>query len=153
MTRRSEAREVSQPMPRFHHVGCAVKNIDDSTRIYRDQLGFQRVSKIFTVAPQNVQVRFIEVGPSTYLELVQPLAAGSFMDRFLGVGFYHACFLTRSIETALGGLGKEFTRISEFKSEAFAGNRCAFVLTPERHLIELVEMEPEDFQKFFDSAQ
>ena len=140
-------------MPRFHHIGCAVKNIDDSTRIYRDQLGFKRVSRIFKVAAQNVQVRFIELGSGTYLELVQPLAAGSFMDRFLGVGFYHASFLTQSIETVLDGLGKEFTRISEFNSEAFAGNRCAFVLTPEHHLIEFVEMEPEEFQKFFDSAQ
>lgn len=140
-------------MYRFHHVGCAVKNLDDSTRVYSDQLGFQRVSRIIKVASQNVQVRFIELGPMTYLELVQPLAAGSFLDRFLGVGFYHACFFTGSLETALGGLRKEFTRISEFNSEAFAGNRCAFVLTPEHHLIELVEMAPEDFQEFFDSAQ
>ena len=140
-------------MLRFHHVGCAVKDLDDSTRVYRDQLGFQRVSRIIKVASQNVQVRFLELGTATYLELVQPLAAGSFLDRFLGVGFYHACFLTESLETALGGLGNEFTRISEFRSEAFAGNRCAFVLTPERHLLELAEMAPEDFQTFFDSAQ
>src|SRR5437868_6778503 len=120
---------------RFHHVGCAVKDIESNVALYRRSFGFERVSKTFGVESQGVDVCFIEVGPTTYVEMVAPRKAGSSIDRFLQTGYYHVCYLTDNLDTTIKAFSVSFIVLSTFASEAFDGRRCAFVMTPQLHLV------------------
>lgn len=135
----------------FHHVGCAVREINRSLRTYGESLGSRRRSPIFRVASQGVRVCFLELAPGSYLELIQGDGDRSPVDRYYESGFYHLCFLVDDLTTATADLEtRQFRALPVFASEAFAGNKCQFLLTPEMHLIELAEMTPEAFASFFD---
>lgn len=134
----------------FHHVGCAVRDVEAGLRAYRELLGERRRSRVFEVSSQDVGVCFLELAGGGYLEFVEARGSISPLDRFLEVGFYHLCFLVGDRRAALERLERAgFTPLAPFLSEAFDGRTCQFILTPETHLIELVEMTPEAFAAFF----
>lgn len=127
----------------FQHIGCAVDSIKDYLKIYRDSLGFSRISEIIPVRSQDVQVCFVEIGANSYLELIEPLSANSPIEKFQRQGYYHICFQVEEIEQTIETLKSQgFLFISLFNSEAFDGHRCSFMMNPLGHLIELAEAPP-----------
>jgi catechol 2,3-dioxygenase-like lactoylglutathione lyase family enzyme len=133
-----------------HHVGCAVKDIQSSVATYSDVLMLSRRTRNFEVASQGVSVCFLQLHEGFYLELVEPRDAKSKLSNYLKVGFYHLCFLTEDVDAARARLREQgFVALPHFSSEAFSGARCQFFVSAQMHLIELAEMSPTDFQKFF----
>jgi len=133
-----------------HHVGCAVRDLEQVTTFY-GQLGLQRCSRVIDVPSQSARVRFVELGRGVYLELIEATQPKSPIDRYLKVGFYHLCFLVPSLEEAgvvlaeAGSVG-----LPAFSSEGFDGNSCQFFVTSHNTLVELAEMSPSAFAEFFD---
>jgi methylmalonyl-CoA/ethylmalonyl-CoA epimerase len=127
----------------FHHVGCAVDSIKDYLKLYRESLGFTQVSEIILVKAQDVQVCFVEIGPGSYIELIEPISDHSPLEKFKRIGYYHICFLVEDIDQTVEQLTSQgFLLISLFPSEAFNNRRCSFLVNPFGHLIELAEAPP-----------
>jgi len=133
-----------------HHIGCAVKNIEDSCKIYAGAMGLTRRTREIEVSSQNVSVCFLELRDSFYIEFVKPLNENAKLSRYLGTGFYHICFLVDDLIAAQDRLQSEqFFALPAFQSEAFAGGLCQFFVSPQSHLIELAEITSTDFTMFF----
>ena len=133
-----------------HHLGCAVNSLEDGCATYGGALGFRRRSRQFEIKSQQVSVCFIELRDSFYLELIKPLNDNAKLARFLGVGFYHLCFLVEDLGAAQERLRDEhFFALPAFESEGFDGCLCQFFLNPQMHLIELAQMSMHDFRVFF----
>lgn len=127
----------------FHHVGCAVDCIEDYLALYRDTLGFTKISDIFWITEQKVRVCFVEVGSDSYVELIEAVDDNSPIEKLKRQGYYHVCFLTSDLDQKLEELQSQgFLLITTFHSEAFQGRRCSFLVNPFGHLIELAEASP-----------
>ena len=124
-----------------HHVGCLTQNIHESIVVYAS-MGFGKVSEIFNINAQNVKVCFIEIRENFFLELVEfDEDNHSFSKIFKSKNpYYHIGYLVENIVSTIQQLENEgFRVINQFNSEAFNGKLCAFLLSPEMHLVELME--------------
>jgi catechol 2,3-dioxygenase-like lactoylglutathione lyase family enzyme len=139
-------------VPKLHHVGCAVRDLDASLSHYSRLLGPRRRSPVIAVTSQKVNVCFIELEPGNYLELIAATASASPIDRFVNTGFYHMCFTVDDLATAVAGLPVRFRPLPAFRSEAFANRTCQFIVTPELHLIEFAEISADEFTASFDAT-
>lgn len=96
----------------IHHVGIAVKSIDEALKVYRDTLGFELV-KMATVEEQGVKAALLSVGNNSHIELLEPTDPNGTVGRFIerrGEGMHHVCFQVEDIEAepkALAGKGME----------------------------------------------
>ncbi len=126
----------------FHHTGILVRNIERSRKYYGSLFSPEFISEVFSIESQKVFVCFVKTSNDVYLELIQPhsdnLDFGNFYKR--GINYYHVGFLTDEFDIAMKELEKvNFRTLNVFKSEAFNNNRCAFLLTQEMQLFELIE--------------
>ena len=129
----------------FHHVGVAVRDMDKALAYYTGALGMRVQSAPITVPSQKVRVCFLcdATGSSVLVELVEGLEAGSPVERMLnaqGGGPYHLCFQVRDLAAAVKRLRRQgFFPLTRFEAGAAEKTRFAFLLTPDRQLIELCE--------------
>lgn len=128
---------------RFHHVGVAVKSIDDALEYYRDVFGFEQISEPIHVEAENVRVCFIRTEPGVLIELVEGIGdqspVQSVLDRFTG-GTYHICYQVNDLDHAISELRAHRCRpFKRFEVAAPDPSRFAFLLTPDRQLFELCE--------------
>ncbi len=131
---------------KLHHIGCLVENIETGIQNYQLLHENVSVSKIYNIDSQKVKVCFVQVDESensTLIELVQPMDETSSLYKMMnkkGHNFYHLGFMVEDIEAKLEVLSaKGFRMINTFKSEAFDMRKCAFLFSPDMHLIELIE--------------
>ena len=128
----------SKPQFSFHHVGVAVVDIEASRRVFADAFGFADVCAVVDVLAQQVRTCFIEAAPGTYFELVQGLTSDSPMSHRRGP--YHLCFSVTDLEMAINHLRKhKFVVLQRFSQQAMGMGRWAYVLGPDRSLVELCE--------------
>ena len=126
----------------FHHIGCLTGDLESSLETYINTLGFKKASETFLVSDQQVKVCFIETAPATYLELVEPQGENAALRKILKSRnpYYHTGFLAKGISDVIRQLESEgFYLVNRFFSEAFDNRECAFLYSPEMHLIELIE--------------
>jgi hypothetical protein len=126
----------------FHHTGLATDNISDAIVSYKQIFGDNCASEIYNVHSQNVNVCFIKVGESAFIELIEPSNENSSINRLLkkGHSYYHVGYLTKEIEFAVEELIElNYKPFEFFNSEAFNNKRCIFLFSPEGHLLELIE--------------
>ena len=124
--------------------------MSESCATFARSLGSKRRTRAFDISSQQVSVCFVELSDSFYLEFVTPFEGNNKLARFLGVGFYHICFLVDDLKAAEERLrAEQFFALPPFESEGFAGRWCQFFLSPQRHLIELAEISLTDFREFF----
>ncbi len=126
----------------FHHVGCLVPDLAAAVEGYRGLWGEACASKVYEVTGQSVRVCFItpQAG-GVAVELVEP-ASGTSLHAQLGKGspYYHTAYEVPALDHALAAAARAGCRcMVPFVSAAFDGRRCAFLYTPQRHLIELIE--------------
>jgi len=130
---------------RLHHLGFVVADIAAAMPGFVRSLSATWDERIFADPHQKVKVAFLTTRPGDpQIELIEPNADDSPVLRFLhekGGGLHHACYEVSDLEREL----------SEFRSRgalivkrpkpavAFAGRRIAWVLTPEKFLVELLE--------------
>ena len=125
-----------------HHVGCLTLDIEKSATVY-ENMGFPNRSEEFAIKSQQVKVCFVEIGKNFFLELVEFSQDNPTLSKIFKSNnpYYHLGYLVASIATAIQQLeGQGFYLVNQFNSEAFKGKPCAFLYSPEMHLIELIEI-------------
>ena len=126
----------------FHHVGVIVGNIESSLQHFTILFGKERISKIYHVSSQKVNVCFIKTGEGSHIELVEPLGNDSGVARLLKkrVSYYHMAYKVKDIQDSIKRLETlNYKSLNLFNSEAFDGKLCAFLFSPEGLLMELIE--------------
>lgn len=133
---------------RFNHVGVAVPKIEAALEFYAKALGYHIVSGPFDDDQQQARVVFIAGGPSEpfAIELIAPLHERSHVHSLLerGVGAYHLCYETADIRASIKSLtacGCLIVR-TPTPATAYAGRQIAWLYTPAKQLMELVEAPP-----------
>jgi methylmalonyl-CoA/ethylmalonyl-CoA epimerase len=130
---------------KFHHVGCAVRDIEKAVEFYCGTLGCKRLTAPVPVPSQNVKVCFLQLGPGALLELVEGVEGASPVDQLIektGGGPYHLCFQVADLDVAVKALRKRRCfPLTRFEQHVEGLSRFAFLLTPDRHLFELCETE------------
>ncbi|HLX61606.1 MAG TPA: VOC family protein [Planctomycetota bacterium] len=139
-----------------HHVGVAVRNIERALAYFVQVLGFRKMSEPVEVPSQGVRVCFVHAGPGFNIELVEGIGEDSPVARVLsqiGGGPYHLCFEVPDLDLAVQRLRdagffrlKRFTAWVPLINAGLTGKqmkRFAFMLTPDRQLIELCEGDGE----------
>ena len=128
----------------FHHIGVAVRSLEDAIPTYRDLFGYELVSGPFDDPIQKVSVCFLSRGDGDpWIELVAPLSEDSPVKGTLkkGGGTYHICYTVPDIEDAirhLTGLGC-FLVSGPAPAAAFEMREIAWVMTGVNLLVELLQ--------------
>jgi methylmalonyl-CoA/ethylmalonyl-CoA epimerase len=111
---------------KIHHIGIAVKSLDEALRFYSETLGLT-VHKQAIVEQQGVKAALLTIGESE-IELLEPLGPETPVGRFLerrGEGLHHLCFQTDGIDQELGGLkAKGVELIDQEPRIGLAGRIC-----------------------------
>jgi methylmalonyl-CoA/ethylmalonyl-CoA epimerase len=129
-----------------HHIGIAVPDMAKAIAWYEKSLGYKVISGPFDDPLQNVTVCFVSSGePGAFpLELVAPLGANSPVDNVLAKnqGAYHVCYEVRDMELVLEWVRKNRCLLvsSPTPAVAFDQRKIAWIFTPTRQLIEVVEV-------------
>lgn len=126
----------------FHHSGLLVKNIYKSIENYSQIFGQDAISQIYEISSQKVWVCFVKLNNDVYIELVQPFDDNDDFNQYFkrNISYYHNAYMSDNFDSFLGSLTEKGLRvINVFNSEAFDNKRCAFLLTKEFHLFELIE--------------
>lgn len=130
---------------KVNHIGIAVKDIEESLKVYRDLLGLELEGQ-HEVEEQKVITAFFPVG-ETHIELVQPTEGNVGVTKFIekrGEGVHHICFEVDDIEQALADLKARGARlIDEQPREMEDGKKKMAFLHPKSTggvLIELYQI-------------
>jgi len=130
----------------FHHVGVAVKSIEDAVAYYTGLFGFRQISDPIEVPSQHVKVCFVEAAPGVKIELVEGVGEDSPVKSIaerVGGGAYHICYQVPDLDAAIKHLRRH--KCLPFKRfDMPEHGRFAFLLAPDRQLFELCEIAGED---------
>jgi methylmalonyl-CoA/ethylmalonyl-CoA epimerase len=130
---------------KFRHLGVAVPKIDQALDTYVRILGYKQISEQFDDPIQKVTVCFLGRSDprEPCIELVSPLTDDSPVSGVLkrGGGAYHMCFETEDLDARLVEVVDKGCLLvyQPAPAIAFGGKRIAWVYTPTRQLIELLE--------------
>lgn len=130
------------PYFKFHHIGVAVNNINDTAAYYIDA-GYRK-TEIVTDVIQNIKICFLSKAGMPLVELLEPVNDKSPVCAILskvGVSPYHICYSVQNVEMAISDLKKiKFVPLSQPVSAiALDNNRICFLYNKEVGLIELLE--------------
>jgi methylmalonyl-CoA/ethylmalonyl-CoA epimerase len=129
----------------FRHLGIAVRSIDKAIPVYQDLFGYELVSGPFDDPIQKVAVCFLgrRAPGEITIELVAPLGDDSPVNRTLAKGgsAYHICYEVDDLDAKLDQLaGKGCLIVSQpVPAVAFNNRRIAWLYTPTRQLVEVLE--------------
>jgi len=127
-----------------HHVGIAVKNMDEALEIFQKKLGL-KLEKITVVEDQKVKSAMLSSGGETKIELLEPTIQDSPVGRFLekrGEGIHHIALKVKGIEELLKRLKDEgLNLVNETPRIGVEGTKIAFIhpKSTKNVLIELCE--------------
>lgn len=126
---------------RIHHIGIAVRNLDDALGRYKDQLGFEFEGRE-TVESENVEVAIFRIGESR-VELLQPTKSDSVISKFLekrGEGFHHIAMEVDDIGQALKELEEAGAPVIDEEPKIGAGGHKVAFIHPKGAAGVLVEL-------------
>ena len=127
----------------FHHVGVAVRSIDQALRTYVDVFGFRQVEEPVDVTAEGVRVCFVEASPGVMIELVEGIGEDSPVANLLersGPGPYHLCYRVEDLDDAIKKLRKKRCRpFRRFECPAHGFRRFAFLAAADGQVFELCE--------------
>jgi len=135
---------------KIEHIGVAVKDISESTRLFRDVLGLP-LANYYESETTKAKVAFFAVGDSN-IELLQPTDPASVLGKFVerkGEGIHHICLGVEKIGEALDYFASQGVELIDKKPRKSTDNRLIAFLNPKSThgvLIELEEMD-EDYGK------
>lgn len=127
---------------KFHHIGVAVKSIDDTAAIYVAG-GYTRSEALFDPI-QDVNICWLTKEGMPTVELLAPQDENSPVNKILeknGVTPYHTCYIVDNLEDAAKALRKmKYVMVSK-PEKAVAIHNCqvCFLFNKNIGLIELVE--------------
>jgi LAO/AO transport system kinase len=145
MTRATSGKRRSDPVrtePKIHHVGIAVRSLDEAAARFSGLLGLG-IGASYELPEFGVKALFLTVGDAN-LELLEPLGTSSTVATFLekrGEGMHHVCFEVEDIEQSLTELVAHGARLIDEKPRPGAGGHLvAFVHPKSTHGV-LVELK------------
>jgi len=128
-------------MEKLEHIGIAVKNLDDSNRLFAKLLGNTHY-KIEEVASEGVRTSFFEVN-GVKIELLEATHPDSPIAKFLekrGEGIHHLAFEVSSIKDSIQSYAaKGFSMLSE-QPKPGADNKIIAFMHPKSSGGVLVEL-------------
>ena len=117
------------PLSSTHHVGVAVRSLDEHIALYRDLFGLAP-GLVLEAPAYGVRGVFISTG-NTNIELVEPTSPDSPIARFLearGEGLHHVCFEVDDIKGKLAALKEQGVRlVDQAPRPGLAGGVVAFL--------------------------
>ena len=131
---------------KLHHIGIAVKNIQESLGELTKFLNFESTTIPTLVGSQKVSVCFLKTN-NVYIELIEPAEENSPISTFTanGGGFHHICFEVNNIHKEVDKMVKNGARIVVEPVIGFDDRLIAFLLLNMRNtncnFIELVEIK------------
>ena len=134
----------------LHHVGIVVSDIAAAAEGFIRSLSAGWDGRIYEDPFQKVKVTFLAACPGdTPIELVEPAADDSPVTRFLrekGGGLHHVCYQVANLEEQMAEMKSRGSLIVRRPKPAvaFQGRRIAWMLTPEKLLVELLERQRGD---------
>ena len=129
---------------RLHHVGFVVASIERAMPGFVRSLAATWDEQIIHDPLQKVKVAFLTTrAGDPQIELVEPAGEASPVLRFLqqGGGLHHVCYEVGDLEHQLIEFRSRGAVIASRPkpAAAFGGRRIAWVITPEKLLVELLE--------------
>lgn len=130
---------------KLNHLGIAVSNIKKALPVYQDLFAYKLIGDIYKDQTQKVNVCFVGSGKEgeVIFELVEPTAKDSPVNQWLskGVSIYHIGYDTDNIDATLEEVHSQGCIIVSrpVPAVAFSGRKVAWLYTPTRQLIEIVE--------------
>ncbi len=127
---------------RIHHVGIAVRSLDEAARRFGGLLGLGQGAR-YDLPEFGVSALFLTVGDGN-LELLEPLGDGSTVASFLekkGEGLHHICFEVDDIEAALETFRSQNARLIDEKPRTGAGGHLVAFIHPKSTHGVLVELK------------
>jgi len=116
-------------MDKIEHIGIAVKDLDESSLLYTQLLGYKSY-KQEKVDAENVITEFFQVGESK-LELLQASSDQSAIARFIekrGEGIHHIAFAVENITIEMARLKAEgFQLLSDVPKKGADNKLVCFV--------------------------
>lgn len=111
---------------KIHHIGIAVRNLEEAFAFYRDTLGLP-VHKTAVVEDQGVKAALLTIGESE-IELLEPTNPNAGVAKFLerrGEGLHHICFETNDVAAELAATkAKGIELIDQAPRKGLAGMIC-----------------------------
>ncbi len=126
---------------KIEHLGIAVENIEESSKVYEKLLGV-KCYKIEEVKSEGVKTAFFQVG-ETKIELLEATNEDSPIAKFLskkGKGFHHIAFDTDNIELEIDRLIKDDFELIHQTPKDGADNKIIAFLHPKSTDSILVEL-------------
>ncbi len=114
---------------KINHIGIAVKNLEESMKFYKEQLGFQ-FNGTDEVESQKVKVAFFKIG-EVNIELVQATSPDSPIAKYLEKnreGIHHICYEVEDINSVLDTLKERGVKLIDNEPRKGAHNtKVAFI--------------------------
>lgn len=128
-------------MDKIEHIGIAVKNMEESNRLFSKLLG-KEPYKIEEVASEGVRTSFFEIG-GVKIELLEATNADSPIAKFIekkGEGVHHLAFAVDDIESSIASKVEEGFTVINDKPKEGADNKIIAFLHPKSTNGVLVEL-------------
>jgi len=129
------------PEMKFHHIGYAVKSIEDTASFYVN--GGWSLSNTQYDPIQKTYIAFLIKDGFPLIELVAPYDETSPINNTLkkiGVTTYHICYSVPNIEKAVNNLrSQRFIPLFAPVAAVAMGGRICYLMHPKVGLIELLE--------------
>ncbi len=135
------------PEPSLHHIGYVVASIAEDIDRWKLALSAISVTETYEDEIQQARVAFLDLPPAglTKVELVEPLGQDSRVASFLekGGGLHHLCFEVDDLERQITQMKMQKALLLRRPQPAvaFGGRRIAWMLTPEKLLVEYLERD------------
>ena len=129
----------------FHHVGVACTDIDAEAKLFA-ALGYVAEGAKFEDPVQGVRGRFM-AGQSPRVELLQPLgtAPAGVLAPWLthDIKLYHLAYVVPDLAPAIETLRMRGGKlvVAPVPAVAFGGRKIAFLMLPNRLLVDLISSE------------
>ncbi|MBS1489818.1 MAG: methylmalonyl-CoA epimerase [Bacteroidetes bacterium] len=128
-------------MEKLEHIGIAVKNLDESNRVFARLLGRAHY-KIEEVAGEAVRTSFFEVS-GVKIELLEATAPTSAIARFIekrGEGIHHLAFEVSDIKASIQAFSEKGFSMINTEPKAGADNKLIAFMHPKSAQGVLVEL-------------
>ena len=129
----------------INHIGIAVKNLDEATRVYVSVLGAQP-GEVHRLPEAGMGATMLSVG-NAKLELMEPIGTEGPIAKFIesrGEGVHHICLEVDNINKELDSLSAKGVKLVDKEARQGLEGMVAFIHPKAMNgvLVELVEKVP-----------
>ncbi len=130
---------------KIDHIGIAVENLDESIKIFKEQLGLKLIKRE-EVSEQMVSIAKFKVG-DVDIELLEPTSQNSPIAKYIekrGAGIHHIAYEVDDLDKSIKNLIDKGLRMIDIKPRTGAGNKKIAFIHPKSTAKILTELCEED---------